>query len=482
MPYRSDMRRHSLKFGTSGLRGLSSELEGAAARRFVYAFAQVMHDKGYMAPGGTVLLGRDLRQSSPAINSDCIAGLETAGFLPVDCGALPTPALARHALVLGVPAIMVTGSHIPGDRNGLKFYRPDGEIDKQDEAAILAAEIEAPDEIASPGGLPRSDSNAASFYVDRALGILEPDALRGMKVGVYQHSSVMRDMLVEVLAKLGAEVVPFGRSDIFVSVDTEALRQEDADACCRAAGEHGLNAVVSTDGDGDRPLIADEKGDFLRGDLLGAITADMLGADCLVTPITSNTGIERSGRFVKVVRTRIGSPHVIAGMKQAVEQGAATVVGFEANGGVLLGTDARIAGHVIPALPTRDAMLPILAILWAWKRSQRPLSAFAGAFGFGAALAARLKDVPEERSGPFLATLRDDKAFRDGFADGLLRVGEVDTTDGVRMAADDGSVLHYRASGNAPELRCYVEAGSAEKALHMLEEGLARARRHLEAG
>ena len=129
------MVANSLKFGTSGLRGLASELEGQAARRYVAAFLR----HAALAPGGKMFLGRDFRASSPAIMRDCAAATAAAGLVPVDCGTLPTPALALHAMAVGSAAIMVTGSHIPADRNGLKFYLPDGEISKADEAGIVAA-------------------------------------------------------------------------------------------------------------------------------------------------------------------------------------------------------------------------------------------------------------------------------------------------------------------------------------------------------
>lgn len=475
------MSANELKFGTSGLRGLSAVLDGRPAVSFSRAFTLVMISQDRLAEGEPVLIGRDLRASSPSIARYCMAGIRQAGAEPVDCGELPTPALAAYAMKLGAPAIMVTGSHIPEDRNGLKFYRPDGEIDKHDEAAIVTAEAKTPESLlVRPQQPARADPAALSDYTERALNMLAPQALRGMRIGVYQHSSVMRDLMVEVLGQLGAEAVPFARSDAFVPVDTEALRPEDAEICHGAAKEHAFDAIVSTDGDADRPLIAHENGDFLRGDLVGAVTAWTLGADCVVTPITSNSGIEKSGRFASVARTRIGSPYVIEGMRIAVADGASTIVGFEANGGVLLGTDAEMAGRRVAALPTRDAMLPILAMLWASKSAAKPLSAFAADFSFGAARADRLQNVPTDRSRPFLAALDGDANFRDAFLAGLIEVAALDTTDGVRMTGADGSVLHYRASGNAPELRCYVEAQSDEQAVSLLEEGLARARNYLE--
>ena len=85
-----------------------------------------------------LLVGYDLRLSSPQMAAACMSAAQEIGMTVENCGPLPHPALALRALTLKVPAIMVTGSHIPADRNGLKFYRPDGEIDKADEAGILS--------------------------------------------------------------------------------------------------------------------------------------------------------------------------------------------------------------------------------------------------------------------------------------------------------------------------------------------------------
>ncbi len=133
----------SLKFGTSGLRGLSEDLKGKASALYATAFAHHLLNSGLAKQGDPILIGQDFRDSSPAIAASCIGALKAAGLKPLDCGALPTPALALYGLSLKAAALMITGSHIPADRNGIKFYRPDGEIDKQDETAIadLAASL-----------------------------------------------------------------------------------------------------------------------------------------------------------------------------------------------------------------------------------------------------------------------------------------------------------------------------------------------------
>jgi phosphomannomutase len=155
-----------------------------------------------------VLVGRDLRASSPAIAALCCAALIDAGLTPLDCGALPTPALAAHGLRHGLPAIMVTGSHIPEDRNGLKFYRAQGEIDKNDEVRILAHHAAFDRQDLPMGARTRQadapETDLVAAYRARSLDFFGPGFLKGLTIGVYQHSSVARDVIVAVLEGLGA--------------------------------------------------------------------------------------------------------------------------------------------------------------------------------------------------------------------------------------------------------------------------------------
>ena len=223
----------SLKFGTSGLRGLVTELLGEPAALWTAAFLRYLENS---TPKGarTLYIGRDLRSSSPAIAGDCAAAAANRGWLVVDCGALPTPALALAAREAGAPAVMVTGSHIPDDRNGLKFYTEAGEITKDDEAGILAAlpEVGFPP---SGGVETPQDASAEAMerYRRRYTDFFGPDVLKGLRVGVYQQSSVARDVLTAILADLGAAVIPFERADRFIPVDTEAHRPEESETASR---------------------------------------------------------------------------------------------------------------------------------------------------------------------------------------------------------------------------------------------------------
>jgi len=454
----------SLKFGTSGLRGLAVELAGAPSWRYTRAFLDYLGKSGGIAPGARVLVGQDLRESSPAIAGAVIDAIGAAGFAAIDCGTLSTPALALYALTTNAPAIMVTGSHIPADRNGLKFYLASGEITKTDEAGIL----ESLKTVGAPGeghASAKAEPAARAGYLSRNSSAFEPGALIGLRIGVFQHSSVARDDIVTIIEALGAKVIPLGRTDHFVPIDTEALSPDDAAQARAWVAEHRLDALVSSDGDADRPLVADEKGAFIRGDMLGILTARYLRADAAVTPVTSNSSIEGTGAFKRVVRTKVGSPFVLAGMAEAAASGAKVVVGFEANGGVLLGSDVMVGGWPLAALPTRDAMLPILAVLAAAKEAKLSLSQLVATLPPRFARSDRLEHVPQERSAALMEKLAADAA---DFFKPQGTIKATSTLDGMRFELSSGDVIHYRASGNAPELRCYTEASTAERAEDLL--------------
>ena len=358
-------------FGTSGLRGLVSELTDPTCAAYAAAF--VIH----LGATGAVLVGRDLRPSSPRIARACAHGIVAAGADPIDCGVLPTPALALEALRRGVPAIMVTGSHIPFDRNGLKFYRPDGEITKADEAGIAAALAPPPTPASVP---PHGDAGASARYLQRYLDFFGPGCLAGLRVGVWEHSAAGRDLTGDLLRRLGAEVTGLGRTDSFVPVDTEAVAAEDAARIAAWVREHRLAALVSTDGDGDRPLVADDTGAVLRGDAIGILTARALGADAVAAPLNVTSALERSGWFARITRSRIGSPFVIEALEAFSE--AALAVGFEANGGFLLQPDLalQLGDRVLPEPLERRERLgheaadrhgDRRALLWCFRRSRR---------------------------------------------------------------------------------------------------------------
>lgn len=463
-----------LQFGTSGLRGLVSDMTPEVCALYTRAFIRHLQAQGEVA-AQAVLLGRDLRESSPAISEACAAGAQSLGCEAIDCGEVPTPALALAAARRGLPAIMITGSHIPADRNGLKFYRAEGEITKADEAGIvswLEAVIAAPS-LRQP---PTSHTSALDDYVTRYTTAGLRFSLAGMRVGVYQHSSVTRDLIVRVLEALGAETIPLGRTGSFVPLDTEAISQDVLDSLHRWTHDHQTDAIVSSDGDADRPLIVDERGVALRGDIVGLLTAAFLKAQTVVTPVTSSSVIELSGLFDRTVRTRVGSPYVIAGIEANC---LGTTVGFEANGGVILGSTVEEAGFVLPALPTRDALLPIIAVLASARAKSAALSELVARLPARFTAANRLENISREQSLEFLDGLSNTAA--NASLDNQWQVIGVNTLDGVKLTLETGETLHFRASGNAPELRCYAESFELERAENLVAEGLRMAAEQVSA-
>ena len=445
------------KFGTSGLRGLVVELTPDLVADYVRAFVAA-------CPVGSGLwVGRDLRASSPAIAGMVMQAASAAGVRVVDCGAVPTPALALAAMNAGAGAVMVTGSHIPADRNGLKFYTPIGEITKADEQGILGALGSKTPRLTTPR---HTDQATGIAYVARYTEAFGADALAGLTIGVYTHSTVGRDLLMQILERLGAQVVELGRSDRFIPVDTEAV-SETMGAQLRAwAAAQNLDAIVSLDGDGDRPLLTDATGTVVPGDVLGQITGVALGAAVAVTPVSSNTGAEAV--FGRVVRTQIGSPYVIAGMPDV----GGKVVGYEANGGFLLGYVAAGPAGALPALMTRDAVLPLVVPLM--QARGQGVAALIADQPTRFTATGRVENVPTATSLSFVAALDTDPGARAAFVAQLDGVETaVDRTDGLRLTLADGRIVHLRPSGNAPECRFYAEADSIDAAQMALQQGLA---------
>ncbi|KPZ72985.1 Phosphoglucosamine mutase [Shewanella sp. P1-14-1] len=438
-------------FGTSGARGLVTQFTPEVCAAFSHAFISGMKcnfsfDK--------VAIAIDNRPSSYAMAMACAAALQQLEIEVIYYGVVPTPALAYVAQEDNIPAIMVTGSHIPFDRNGLKFYRPDGEISKADEQVILTEQVE----FAELGKLTELTVNnrATEEYIARYTSLFDTPWLTGKRIGIYEHSSAGRDLYYRIFEKLGAEVIALERSDKFVPIDTEAVSEEDSAKAIAWSKKHKLDLVFSTDGDGDRPLISNENGNWLRGDILGLLTSDALNIEAVVVPVSNNTAIELSGRFKYVERTKIGSPYVIAEFAKLAER-FDSVAGFEANGGYLLGTDVLVNGQSLKALPTRDAVLPAIMLLAAAEKSS--ISALVNELPQRFTDSNRIQNFATEKSLQIIAQGKKDPTkllVQLGFDDAEIK--SVDETDGLRMTLTDERIIHLRPSGNAPELRCYAEA------------------------
>ena len=491
------MKQSGVAFGTSGARGLVSAMTDRVC--YVYAHSFIKYCEASYKCEHTIAIAGDLRPSTERILKSLVQASADANWKVIYCGRIPSPAIAMYGIDKHLPTIMVTGSHIPADRNGIKFNHPNGEITKADEQGIVSQSVDFDEALFGADGmlknapeLPAVETEAEENYCKRYPDFFGSDALHGLTIGVYQHSAVGRDIVVKVLESLGATVKPFGRSDVFVPVDTEAIRKEDEELAREFTHKDYVDAVFSTDGDSDRPLLADDVGMWLRGDVLGILAAQSLGIKRIATPVSCNTSLEKSGSFEKICRTRIGSPYVIAGMESLVENGV-TVAGYEANGGFLLETDLTqefVNGdkhevRTLKALPTRDALLPMIAVMVMVRKERMCVVDLLRKLPKRFTVSDRLKEFPTEKSKAKLAEIREknlgEKLFgvlaakpskfaKDGSAPKAFqgKIVSLNEVDGYRMEFDSGDIIHLRPSGNAPEFRCYVETEGKERSAELL--------------
>lgn len=537
-----------LAFGTSGLRGLVTDITDLEAYINVKAALRYLSSIGDILPGSGVVIAGDLRPSTDRIMRACAHAIVDAGCRVENAGKIPTPALIAHAIATRRAGVMVSGSHIPFDRNGIKLNKSVGEVLKSDEMGIIrevdrlraeeysrtatTSAFDAYGMLKHAPELPPLDRAAEDAYVRRYTQSFNRGGLTGLRVMVYQHSAVGRDLLPRILGELGAEVDTAGRSDMFVPIDTENItdRQLDQLEEFAAAGEtcgRPISAIVSTDGDSDRPLVTavlraaevhagSRRVRFLPGDLLGLVVAEYLRADAAAVPISANDAVERRLRERKVAleKTKIGSPYVVSAIDSLRSSGTyERVVGWEANGGFLTGSDIMLNKATLAALPTRDATLPILANLFAaaeqgialnalWSRlpARFGRAGLIDSFPVAVSQAILAKLIPDgdaievefdsagqvvdrSRAGvggaPLPASATEEwhrcrtklaRFFTPAFGfDDIVRINVI---DGVRVNFHNGDVAHFRPSGNAPQLRIYATSGSQARANRIVELGL----------
>jgi phosphomannomutase len=537
-----------LAFGTSGLRGLVKDITDLEAYINVKAALRYLLSIGDIRTSNTVVIAGDLRPSTDRIMRACAQAIVDLGCQVENAGKIPTPALVSHTISTGRAGVMVTGSHIPFDRNGIKINKSVGEVLKSDEPGI-AREIErlrveeysqgattsafdASGMLKSAPELPPLDRGAEEAYVSRYLNSFDSGGLSGLRILMYQHSAVGRDILPRILRELGADVVTAGSSETFIPIDTENITDEQLDrldelALAAEAKGESLQAIVSTDGDSDRPLViavlpaaevkpGGRRVRFLPGDLLGIIVAEYLNADAAAVPISANDGVERrmAERGICLRKTKIGSPYVVSVLDELRYAGTHTrIVGWEANGGFLTASDIALTKGTLAALPTRDSTLPILANLFAAATQGISLSVLWDQLPARFSRAGLIDNFPVAVSQAILANLIPSGETVEVEFDGAQRVIDrsradatptplaagiaedwqqrkktlsrfftaalgfddimrINVLDGVRIYFKNGDVAHIRPSGNAPQLRIYANSDSQARADEIVDLAL----------
>jgi|GEM_PF-603190 len=457
----------ALVFGTNGVRGLVTDLTGEECFLYTTAFVRYVKSKTFME---RVALTGDLRRSTPGILRAVAAALAEEGIGADFAPKVPTPAVAAYAMARNNASIVVTGSHLFDDRNGIKFFMPWGEVLKADAVQIEAIYRELKKKGHSPAGErptlgPPKDEIRREF-VSRYTDYYPSDALAGKRIVVFEQSTTCRDVLPEILEALGAEVVTVGRSESFVAMDTE--RAANPGQLASWVSEHGADALVSADADGDRPFVVDESGKMVRGDILGILAAASLDADSVSAPVNCNSALEKCGSFKSVSRTRTGSAHVIEAMNDARRNSSARAVGYEANGGFFTNSKMRhpTTGKFLAPLPTRDSVLPIVAVLDAAARRSLSLSTLVGKLPPRFSCSSLIETISTATGKEIIRRFRTlgDALFCLFVEPTFGAVEAWEFVDGVRMTFAYGEVVHLRLSGSGPGFRIDTEASDERRA------------------
>jgi len=534
-----------LKFGTSGLRDRIENM--ADLEVYINTRGFIKYLRNLEQAGDIISAGGDLRPSTPNIMKAVIKAIEDEGIKAEPCGFIPSPALAYYGFSNKRAAIMVTGSHIPADRNGIKFNKPSGEVLKEDEKEILKYVKIAREEeykktweetlfdkngkfkINPKYNLAEYQQRVEEEYIKRYTDIFPENILAGKKIVFYQHSSVGSYVMEEIFRKLGSEVITYGKSKEFIPVDTEKVSQETKKILKEISETYKPFVIISADGDADRPLLADEDGNFIPGDKVGAITALFLKPDFVSLPVSTNEGIFKilKENNINVVRTKIGSPHVIKAMNDDLKKNPLSkVLSWEANGGFLTGSNLVFSGGgELMALPTRDAVLPLLITIISGIKSGKILSEFikdslperynlAGVFDEFEKFGIKPEEavnVMKRIISDYSPSLKNDKIIGVNFkkktsycligntfeteeksGEELIvedlqewkkvkikleefyekEIKSINILDGIKIEFSDREISHLRPSGNAPEFRNYVTADSEKRAEEFLEKGI----------
>lgn len=371
-----------LRFGTSGLRDTVENMSDMECYINTRGFIAYLREAGEFGPGSIVAIGGDRRPSTPRIKRAVAAAIRDMNGNIDEQGLTSTPALTYYAMQRGISSIMVTGSHIPAGRNGIKFNKKAGEVLKSDEKGILACVAEEREKIykmpcteslfndqtgmfkresaESAGSLIRNaeySGGSVREYIARYRNVFQPNSLLSKtKLFFYQHSAVARDFGVEIFEALGAEVIApdeeieinylneegkrelettLLRSPAFIAVDTESVSNRTLSIFKKMMDLHELDIGVTVDGDSDRPLLVyrdyrkgkpTEEIEYITGDILGLLTVlalENMGVEinAVAVPVSANDAILKvlGDKKVEVTQTKIGSPYVVAAMIASLE-------------------------------------------------------------------------------------------------------------------------------------------------------------------
>ena len=424
-----------LRFGTDGVRGVALR---ELTEDFVATLAMVAVDElGFT----TVVVGRDTRESGPALAAAVCRGLHHAGANVIDLGVAPTPTVASIAAATSAAAVVVTASHNPYTDNGIKIFGIGGGKLSDDEQTRIEERLARGDTVAATAAARHTSDDARcetllASYRNAVVAAAGVGALHGLTVVVDCANGAFSELAPQVLSALGANVTvihdePNGRNI------NDACGATHVGSLCEVVRLHGADMGLAFDGDGDRVIAVDHRGTPISGDHLLALSAiDMAEAGTLTNNVVAVTVMTNAGfhvamreRGIGVVTTPVGDRHVLAAMD---ERGL--VLGGEQSGHIIhrrfaTTGDGLLAGALVAALVVRRG------------RSLHDLANDA------------MTALPQALINVATPTRISDPAMT--FADDIRRVEE--SLGGV------GRVL-LRASGTESMVRVMVEAATQEGA------------------
>ena len=461
----SPVAGESRLFGTDGIRGIANQepMTPETSVRLGRAIVQVVNESARRRPHGAlggkrkhrcrILIGKDTRLSGYMFETALASGICSMGADVLLVGPLPTPGVAFLTRSMRADAgAVISASHNGYQDNGIKFFSGDGfkipdEWERRMEALVWNGDHDAHRPVATEVG----KAYRVADVMGRTLDFLKSAfpghlTLEGLKVVVDCANGAAYRVAPEVLRELGAEVVPVGADPDGMNInrDCGSLHPDRARAALR---EHGANLAVCLDGDADRALFIDERGELLDGDEVLAMCAierkraGRLPSDTVVATVMSNMGLDAALREhgIHVLRTAIGDREVMEAMRR---------------GGHNLGGEQ--SGHLVflDHNTTGDGCLTALQVLALMTGQDKPLGELRKVMR---KLPQVIVNVPVREKRPLSELPRVQQ-----------RIAESERVLGGR-----GRVL-MRYSGTEPVARVMVE-GESEEEIARLARGIADA-------
>jgi phosphoglucosamine mutase len=426
-------------FGTDGVRGVANTAALLPELAFKLGRAATALFAAGTGRAPLAVIGRDTRRSGPMLAAALTAGICSAGGDVIDLGVVTTPAVAyltvHHKADFGV---MISASHNPAPDNGIKFFSGDGFklpdcVEDQLEALIDAAADQSPRPTGAALGTVRVDTAGVEPYIQHVVATGAP--LKGLKVVVDAGHGAAYRLSGEILRRLGAEVVELNVAPDGININKNC-GSTHPEELQKMVVVHQANAGIAHDGDADRCIAVDERGELVDGDQIMAICAIAAHAqgelvkDTLVTTVMSNMGLQLllESKGIHVVKTKVGDRYVLEGMQE---------------GGYSMGGEQ--SGHVIfgEYSTTGDGILTAAQILSVLARGTRTLSELAG----------RMQRLPQ-----YLENVRVGR--KEGWEENQAIKAAIEAAEA--KLGGKGRVL-VRASGTEPLIRVMLEGPSHEE-------------------